>query len=168
MSFDLHISTCRCHITKVYIYAWLSSNQIAVMWLKHSSMSLYLQIHTNQCYIRKIMNLTLIFPCKANKNFGPSMWWSQYHGDLAVTSLPRAYTLTYKRPRKVTPIIWIIAWAPHYSTTTIFNGICLVYSCIQLKMCSPFFSWWDTKNLRILDESLWSLVFKITWTKFSI
>ena len=35
------------------------------------------------------------------------------------------------------------------------------------KKVQSFFLWWDTKNLKILDESLWSLVFKITWTKFS-
>ena len=61
-----------------------------------------------------------------NKNFGSSMGWSQHHGVLAVNSLPRTYTPTYIRPRKVNPIIIIIARAPHYSTTTIFNGICLV------------------------------------------
>ena len=38
---------------------------------------------------------------------------------------------------------------------------------LQIKMYSPFL-WWDTKNLIILDESLWPLVFKTMWNFFSI
>ena len=47
------------------------------------------------------------------------------------------------------------------------SGIILFFFKFAYRQKSTLlFLWWDTKNLKILDEYLWSLVFKIMWTKF--
>ena len=83
------------------------------------------------------------------------MGWSQHYGGLAVNLLLRTFTPTYIGMREVNPIIIIIAWTPHYSTTTIFeeSALCSHNECLVALLSIA--GWHGNQLIALLATPRW-------------